>query len=185
MLNAIKKKYEKLLEEKKKKSNKKNENNEINENDEAEEGEDKNNEDDYDENNRNLYLNRIQDRDFMSPEERKLKEERLKNLFKNKVFEMKDYLHRHFMKFYYNGIFIEMKRKAEAKPTKVVKSQRFSNLINKFNNPNPNPNNNNNVTRRMNRIKTTVPKINNNNNEDFNVLQKMGTIVEKININDN
>ena len=45
----------------------------------------------------------------------------IKKLFKNRVLEMKDYLHRKFMKFYYNGIFIEMQRKNEgAKDNKKI-----------------------------------------------------------------
>ena len=49
---------------------------------------------------------------------------------------MKDYLHRCFMRFYYNGIFAQMqKRKSlEIPVTKVVKSKRFNDLVNKFNN---------------------------------------------------
>ena len=48
---------------------------------------------------------------------------------------MKDYLHACFMKFYYNGIFAQIqKRKSHNDPIKVVKSQRFNALINKFNN---------------------------------------------------
>ena len=85
---------------------------------------------------------------------------------------MRDYLHRHFMKFYYNGIFVEMKKRAEAEnPTKVVKSKRFSDLINKFsnnkkNNNTNNSNNNNNFNRNINR-KMTTPQTLGNNNPEF------------------
>ena len=90
--------------------------------------------DDNYETNRQLYLDRIRNRKFISPEERKLKEGRLKNLFKKKVTEMKEHLHSRFMKFYYNGIFVQMQAKINDKePNKVVRSKRFSNLINKFN----------------------------------------------------
>jgi hypothetical protein len=108
-----------------------------------EKGEDVNDDEDDDNNsilddnyelNRQLYLDRIRDRKFISPEERKLKEGRLKNLFKKKVVEMKEHLHSRFMKFYYNGIFVQMQAKINDKePNKVVRSKRFSNLINKFN----------------------------------------------------
>ena len=139
-LNDIKKKYETLLEEENNIKNKKNKNNEINEL-----GDNNDNENEFDEvdddggRNRDLYLSRIQDRDFSSPEERKLKEERLKKLFKNKVYEIKDYLHRQFMKFYYNGIFVQMQKKTEGDDgTKVVRSKHFSNLISKFSSNNSN-----------------------------------------------
>ena len=122
-------------------------------------------------------MNRIQDRDFLSPEERKIKEERLKKLFRNRVLEMKEYLHRRFMKFYYNGIFLEMQRKNEGAQDnkKIVKSKRFSNLINKFNQGNNNANNNtsNKGLNRLNRNKTTKPT-----QEEINVLKKRITMVE-------
>ena len=169
-LNLIKRRFKKLLKEKNISEKEveemfKNENN-LN-------FEEKNEDEDY-ENTRNIYLNRIKDREFLSPEERKLKEERLKNLFKKRVFEMKDYLHRHFMKFYYNGIFVEMKKKAEdEKPTKVVKSTRFNNLISKFNS-NSNTSSNNNFLRKNNRQKTIVQKVN-------NPLEKRFTMIEEEN----
>ena len=72
---------------------------------------------------------------------------------------MKDYLHRHFMKFYYNGIFLEMKKKAEGeKPTKVVKSKRFSSLIDKFNSTSNTNNNTNKFERKLGRNMTTTQK---------------------------
>ena len=40
--------------------------------------------------------------------DKKQREKYLKNLFKNKVFEMKEYIHKCFTKFYYNGIFLQM-----------------------------------------------------------------------------
>ena len=67
----------------------------------------------------------------------KEKEERLKRLFKNKILEMKDYLHRAFMRFYYNGIFVQLQKRKSIEinnnNNKVVKSKRFSALVDKFN----------------------------------------------------
>ena len=40
--------------------------------------------------------------------DKKEREKYLKNLFKIKVLEMRDFLHKCFSKFYYNGIFLEM-----------------------------------------------------------------------------
>ena len=40
--------------------------------------------------------------------DKKEREKYLKNLFKIKVFEMRDYVHKCFTKFYYNGIFLQM-----------------------------------------------------------------------------
>ena len=84
-------------------------------------------------NNRELYLKRIRERKLDN--DKLAKEEKLKHLFKKRIDEMKDYLHRCFMRFYYNGIFVQMqKRKSlEIPVTKVVKSKRFSELVNKFN----------------------------------------------------
>ena len=83
--------------------------------------------------NNNLYIKLNRERKSFSKEELE-KEERLKKLLKNKLLDMKDFLHRQFMKFYYNGIFVQIqKRKNEESNTKVVKSRRFSELINKFN----------------------------------------------------
>ena len=83
--------------------------------------------------NNNLYIKLNRERKSFSKEELE-KEEKLKKLLKNKLLDMKDFLHRQFMKFYYNGIFVQIqKRKNEESNTKVVKSRRFSELINKFN----------------------------------------------------
>ena len=40
--------------------------------------------------------------------DKKEREKYLKNLFKVKVYEMRDYIHKCFIKFYYNGIFLQM-----------------------------------------------------------------------------
>ena len=83
--------------------------------------------------NNHLYIKKNRERKSLSKEQLE-KEKRLKKLLKNKLLDMKDYLHRQFMKFYYNGIFVQMQKKKNAETnTKVVKSRRFSELINKFN----------------------------------------------------
>ena len=84
--------------------------------------------------NNYFYIKHNKERKFVSKEQME-KEQKLKKLLKNKLLGMKDYLHRQFMKFYYNGIFVQMqKRKTEeTNVTKVVKSKRFSDLINRFN----------------------------------------------------
>ena len=108
----------------------------INTPNELNEESNKKNEEDSEEvlnNNHELYLQRVRNRSFSGID--KTKEEKLKKLFKNRILEMKDYLHRCFMRFYYNGIFVQLqKRKTmEAPVTKVVKSKRFSSLVDKFN----------------------------------------------------
>lgn len=86
------------------------------------------------ENNHGLYLKRIRDRKPLDKEQLE-KEERMKNLLRRRINDMKDDLHRCFMRFYYNGIFVQMQKKKSMNDpvTKVVKSRRFSDLINKFN----------------------------------------------------
>ena len=108
----------------------------INTPNELNEESNKKNEEDSEEvlnNNHELYLQRVRNRSFSGID--KTKEEKLKKIFKNRILEMKDYLHRCFMRFYYNGIFVQLqKRKTmEAPVTKVVKSKRFSSLVDKFN----------------------------------------------------
>ena len=188
-LSEIKKKLAKYVN----KENQMSENKKTNKNKNDENGLEENDDDNElvfdedDERNRQLYLDRIKNRNFLSPEERKLKEERLKNIFKKKVFEMKDYLHRNFMKFYYNGIFIQMKsRMNEEKPKKVVKSTHFSNLLNKFNkggNNNNNTTTTTNVVRDARRHKTISPAIANDinaNSEFLQLLQKRGTMINAL-----
>ncbi len=92
------------------------------------------NEDIKEGNNFEFFLNYHRDKKHLSPKELK-KEEKLKNVINYQAKKLKDYLHACFMKFYYNGIFVQIqKRKSHNDPIKVVKSQRFSALINKFNN---------------------------------------------------
>ena len=92
------------------------------------------NEDIKEGNNFEFFLNYHRDKKHLSPKELK-KEEKLKNVINYQAKKLNDYLHACFMKFYYNGIFVQIqKRKSHNDPIKVVKSQRFSALINKFNN---------------------------------------------------
>ena len=83
--------------------------------------------------NHELYLKRVQERRFLTDEQIN-KQKKMENILKRRITEMKDDLHRCFMRFYYNGIFIQQqKRNIMKEPiTKVVKSKRFSALISKF-----------------------------------------------------
>ena len=152
-INAKNEELQKLVEEMKKKistiskakkfmnkSLKDNDKNDINNQNELDEEDNKiNEEDEEDDNNNNnheLYLQRVRNRDLTLMD--KEKEERLKRLFKNKILEMKDYLHRAFMRFYYNGIFVQLQKRKSIEinnNSKVVKSKRFSALVDKFNSP--------------------------------------------------
>ena len=77
-------------------------------------------------------------------DEKKEREKYLKNLFRNKVFEMRDYLHKCFIKFYYNGVFLKMTGKLshlnKEKETNEIKLLNFS-----FTSENENEKNNNNA----------------------------------------
>ena len=151
-INAKNEELQKLVEEMKKKistiskakkfmnkSLKDKDKTDINNQNEMDEEDNKiNEEDEEDDNNNNheLYLQRVRDRDLTLMD--KEKEERLKRLFKNKILEMKDYLHRAFMRFYYNGIFVQLQKRKSIEinnNNKVVKSKRFSALVDKFNSP--------------------------------------------------
>ena len=150
----MKEKYEKLLKEKgeieeenkkmKEKKNKKINENDVNEEENKINNKNKNklrdsNISEVDDLSRDsLYLNRFPDRSFLSPEDllrqKRVKIARLKNLFKNKVFEMKEYLHKNFMKFYYNGIFLEMTgkiKKEDKKGDVKVVSNKNNNVKNR------------------------------------------------------
>ena len=83
--------------------------------------------------NHELYLKRVRDRKYLTDEEIK-KQSKLQNLFKRRITEIKDDLHKCFMRFYYNGIFVQQQKRNKMKEpiTKVVKSKRFSALISKF-----------------------------------------------------
>ena len=171
-LNAMKEKYEKLMKEKnrileeeqqeKKRSSRKptkvEENKEVNNinnknrdrkgltsNDSSK----PNNQ--IDNGNKEIYYNRFPDRSsYLSPEDilrrKRIRENRLRNLFRNKVIEMKDYMHRKFMKFYCNGIFLQMTGKITVKPSKadskVAKTENFNNILSKFENSSDNKDNN-------------------------------------------
>jgi hypothetical protein len=71
--------------------------------------------------NHELYLKRV-------------RQSKLQNLLKRRISDIKDDLHKCFMRFYYNGIFVQQQKRNKMKEpvTKVVKSKRFSALISKF-----------------------------------------------------
>ena len=83
--------------------------------------------------NHELYLKRVRERRFLTDEQIN-KQKKMENILKRRITEVKDDLHRCFMRFYYNGIFVQQqKRNIMKEPiTKVVKSKRFSALISKF-----------------------------------------------------
>ena len=54
---------------------------------------------------------------------KKEREKYLRNLFKTKVFEMRDYVHKNFIKFYYNGIFLQMTGKLKHLEKNAEKSE--------------------------------------------------------------
>ena len=83
--------------------------------------------------NHELYLNRVRERKNLTDEEIK-KQSKLQNLLKRRISDIKDDLHKCFMRFYYNGIFVQQQKRNKMKEpiTKVVKSKRFSALISKF-----------------------------------------------------
>ena len=80
--------------------------------------------------NCNIIDNKINDK--------KEREKYLKNLFKTKVYEMRDYVHKCFIKFYYNGIFLQM----TGKLSHLENNPDNNNGISKVNNQN-NKNNEN------------------------------------------
>ena len=83
--------------------------------------------------NHELYLKRVRERKNLTDEEIK-KQSKLHNLLKRRISDIKDDLHKCFMRFYYNGIFVQQQKRNKMKEpiTKVVKSKRFSALISKF-----------------------------------------------------
>jgi hypothetical protein len=83
--------------------------------------------------NHELYLKRVRERKNLTDEEIK-KQSKLQNLLKRRISDIKDDLHKCFMRFYYNGIFVQQQKRNKMKEpiTKVVKSKRFSALISKF-----------------------------------------------------
>ena len=54
------------------------------------------------------YIEKSSEKKKFKDLDQKEKEKYLRNLFKTKVFEMRDYIHKCFIKFYYNGIFLQM-----------------------------------------------------------------------------
>ena len=93
-------------------------------------------------------------------DEKKEREKYLKNLFRNKVFEMRDYLHKCFIKFYYNGVFLKMTGKLshlnKEKETNEIKVLNFS-----FTSENENEKNNNNVEENKEINENTISSNNN------------------------
>ena len=93
----------------------------------------------------------------------KEREKQLKNLFKNKVFEMKDYIHKCFIKFYYNGIFLQMtgklshlKKKDKSENSELPEINNFSFISEKMS-ENENENNNVNIeTEKSKKIATLI-----------------------------
>ena len=93
-------------------------------------------------------------------DEKKEREKYLKNLFRNKVFEMRDYLHKCFIKFYYNGVFLKMTGKLshlnKEKETNEIKVLNFS-----FTSENENEKNNNNAEENKEINENTISSNNN------------------------
>ena len=83
--------------------------------------------------NHELYIKHVRERKNLTDEEIK-KQSKLENLLKRRITDIKDDLHKCFMRFYYNGIFVQQQKRNKMKEpiTKVVKSKRFSALISKF-----------------------------------------------------
>ena len=108
------------------------------------------------------------------------KQKQLKNLFYNKLLEMKDYVHKYFMKFYYKGLYFQMKypdlykkQITQEKPNnneikKEEKSNNNNNNNNNDNNINNDNNNNNNNNINIHNDDNNNNKNNNNNNDNNN-----------------
>ena len=84
-------------------------------------------------NNYDFHFRNVRERKILTDEEIK-RQTKLQNLLKKRITEIKDDLHKCFMRFYYNGIFVQQQKRNKMKEpvTKVVKSKRFSALISKF-----------------------------------------------------
>ena len=84
-------------------------------------------------NNYDFHFRHVRERKILTDEEIK-RQTKLQNLLKRRITEIKDDLHKCFMRFYYNGIFVQQQKRNKMKEpvTKVVKSKRFSALISKF-----------------------------------------------------
>ena len=84
-------------------------------------------------NNYDFHFRHVRERKILTDEEIK-RQTKLQNLLKKRITEIKDDLHKCFMRFYYNGIFVQQQKRNKMKEpvTKVVKSKRFSALISKF-----------------------------------------------------
>ena len=88
-------------------------------------------------------------------DEKKEREKHLKNLFRNRVFEMRDYIHKCFIKFYYNGVFLQMTGKLNHidNVKKTDNNDNTNILENNTNNDNKNDNHNINNDNEINKEK--------------------------------
>ena len=86
-------------------------------------------------NNNDFHFKHVRERKILTDEEIK-RQSKLQNILKKRITEIQDDLHKCFMRFYYNGIFVQQQKRNKMKEpvTKVVKSKRFSALISKFSN---------------------------------------------------
>ena len=158
-LNSLKEKYNKLLNEKKNTSytsfhiSKQSEINMINHDLNENVGISVNNDNNVNNNNNNKGFKN----------DRKEREKYLRNLFKNKVFEMKEHIHKYFTRFYYNGVFLQMTGKLKHVDNEVKTNEKENN-----NNTTNNVENNINSAGDNNNITNNIENNNNstNNNED-------------------
>ena len=81
--------------------------------------------------------------------DKKQRERYLKNIFRNKIFEMKEYIHKCFTKFYYNGIFLQMTGKL-AHLEKKSENNDETNEVHKLNFSSDDENNNENENEKPN-----------------------------------
>ena len=56
------------------------------------------------------------------PKEEIIKRKRLRNLFKNKLFMLRDITRKYFLRFYYNGIFLQMTGKLNHLNKNLIKN---------------------------------------------------------------
>ena len=88
-----------------------------------ENNDDNDNEDEEDENSLDIEIKRKDE------EKERLKIKKLKDLVRNKLYEMKDYLHKCFVRFYYNGLYLKMVGKFPKKPSSKKRSKLSQSLI--------------------------------------------------------
>ena len=110
--------------------------------------------------------------------DRKEREKYLRNLFKNKIFEMKEYIHKYFTKFYYNGIFLQMTGKLTHLNNEIKKNENEyiieNKNINQFSNNSENNINTENNKEEMEEKNKSIEnnKILNKENEEKNDLKE-------------